>query len=248
MNFKKELRKLLDKLGVKKQSNIMIHSNSAGLLQFVKKKYGYDLFFKILTERTGSKGSLVVPTYNYDFTKGIPFNKGKSKSQVGDFTNYLLNKYPKKRTNEPIFSHLVFGKLFNKLNNCKIDEVFGKNSFFASIEKYRFKILCFCCSPAQITFLHYIEKKLNVTYRFDKNFYGSIKIKKKNKPLKLKYYVGKKSFNYSLKENNLLMFLNKPNFIEEPFGRFLCYSTNTKYLENIVKKNLKKNQYFLIEK
>ena len=46
MNFKKELRELLDKLGVKKQSNIMIHSNSAGLLQFVKKNMDMVYFLK----------------------------------------------------------------------------------------------------------------------------------------------------------------------------------------------------------
>ena len=38
------------------------------------------------------------------------FNKNKSLSQVGYFTNYMLKKKSSKRTNDPIFSHLIFGK------------------------------------------------------------------------------------------------------------------------------------------
>ena len=67
------------------------------------------------------------------------------------------------------------------------------------------------------------------------------------KVIKVKYYVGKRNVNYKLKDNNLLKLINKRKFREESFGRFLCYTVRTKYLANIVRKKLSKNQYFLIK-
>ena len=49
--------------------------------------------------------------------------------------------------------------------------------------------------------LHYIEKKMNVKYRFNKIFNGKIKIKNKYKVIKVKYYVGKRNVNYKFKDN-----------------------------------------------
>ena len=134
-----------------------------------------------------------------------------------------------------------------KLNNCKNEEVFGRKSIFAHFERYNFQIVCFCCPPTKMTFLHYIEKKMNVKYRFNKIFNGKIKIKNKYKVIKVKYYVGKKNINYIIKDNNLMKVINKRKFREESFGRFLCYVVRTKYLANIVGKKLSKNQYFLIK-
>ena len=245
--LKKKLKKLLNKLEIKKGSRILLHSNSAGFLQFIKTTKSFDTFFKILIKQIGREGTLVVPTYNYNFTKGCAFDKSKSISQVGAFTNYLIKKYNQNRTNDPIFSHLIFGKLFRKLNNCKNEEVFGRKSIFAHFEKYNFQIVCFCCPPNKMTFLHYIEKKTNVKYRFNKIFNGKIKIKNKYKVIKVKYYVGKRNVNYTIKGNNLLKLINKRKFREESFGRFLCYTVRTKYLANIVRKKLSKNQYFLIK-
>ena len=62
----------------------------------------------------------------------------------------------------------------------------------------------------------------------------------------MKYYVGKRKTNYILKEDNLLKFLDDKNFIETTFGRFHCYIVNAKYLSQVLKKELKKNPYFLI--
>ena len=245
--LKKKIEELLNKLKIKKGSKVLLHSNSAGLLQFLKKTQSLDIFFKIFIKKIGKEGTLVVPTYNYDFTKGYSFDKNKSLSQVGAFTNYLLKKYKQNRTNDPIFSHLIFGKLYRKLNNCKNEEVFGRNSIFAHFEKYNFQIVCFCCPPTKMTFLHYIEKKMNVKYRFNKIFNGKIKIKNKYKVIKVKYYAGKKNINYIIKDNNLMKLINKRKFREESFGRFLCYVVRTKYLANIVGKKLSKNQYFLIK-
>ena len=117
-------------------------------------------------------------------------------SEVGSFGNYLIKQNSKYRTYEPVFNHLVFGKKRKLIFNCNTDESFGNNSVFSIMEKYNFKILCFCCSPSNMTLIHYIEKKMNVKYRYDKYFVGYIKNKNKRRKITLKYHVGKKQKNY----------------------------------------------------
>ena len=75
--LKKKLEKLFKKLKIKRGSNVMLHSNSAGILQYALSKRNkskfYKIFFNLLLHTIGQKGTLVVPTYNYDFAKGRSF-------------------------------------------------------------------------------------------------------------------------------------------------------------------------------
>jgi|TARA_B100000315_G_C14586467_1_gene593305 aminoglycoside 3-N-acetyltransferase len=248
IDLEKKISILLKKLKIEHGSNVLLHSNSAGIYQFSKNKKYLEIFIKKLIKRIGNNGTLVIPTYNYDFTKKVTFDKIKSPSQVGNLSNYLLRKYHSKRTSDPIFSHLIFGKLFKILSNCDNSEVFGDKSIFSKFLNYNFKIVCFCCPLNKMTFLHFIEKKMEVKYRFNKYFLGKIKLKNKSKLLKIKYYVGKRSIDYKLKNKNLLKLVKGKKFLSVNFGRFLCYSVDTKYLYNSLIKYLKKDKFFLIRK
>ena len=239
------LKSLFNSLNIKKNDNIVLHSNIAGLYQFegkIQKKH-YIFFLNFILNFIGKNGTLLVPTYNYDFTKGIPYNRKKTNSQVGAFGNALIKKYFKLRTFDPIFSHLVFGKLKKEIFSCKHDEAFGEKSVFAKLKKKNFKIICFCCSTNNITYLHYLEKKFNVKYRFNKIF----KVIDKKKKLQIsKYYVGKKNYNYSLKEKNILNILNNKEFRQASFGRFKSYSVTVNYLFNKIKDRIHKKNNYLI--
>jgi len=245
-NLKKKLSILFDKLNIKKNENLVLHSNSAGLLQFKNNKKIFNTFYNLLKKKIGKKGSIAIPTYNYNFTKTKYFDYLKSKSNVGMLSNFFLKKYPNRRTINPIFSHTLIGKKLYSLIRKNDYEILGENSIFSFFEKKNFKIVCFCCQPSKITFLHYLEKKNNVSYRYDKIFRGKIKFKKFLFKTKIKYYVGKKNIDYSLKDANLINMIDNKNFIEENFGRFSCYSVNAKYLSKVLKKKLKKTPKFLI--
>ena len=245
--LKKSLKDLFFKLKIKKGSKIILHSNTAGLLQLSNSKKSLDFFFQLLLKTIGKSGTLVIPTYNYDFTKGKVFDKKKSPSQIGIFGNYMIKKYFKNRTNNPIFSHLVFGKDFEKLIGANDNDVFGNQSFFSELERLDFLIVCFCCSPASITFSHYIENKMKVNYRFKKKFEGYLKDKENIKKIEVVYNVGKKNVNYSIKEKNLLKLVNNRDFLQISFGRFYCYSVKTKYYSKILQNKIKSNVKFLIK-
>ena len=248
-NLDKKLKIIFENLKIKKDDNIIIHSNSAGLYQFANSKNvnSYKTFIKLLKKKIGKKGTILVPAYNYNFTKGKVFNKRKSISQVGSFSNYLIKKYNKNRSEDPIFSHIIFGKLKKKLLKCETSEVFSKNSIFAMMLKYKFKIICFCCSPKQITFLHYIERVFMVKYRYFKLFNGFIIKNKVKKKIQLKYFVRKNINKFHIKENKLIKLINGKDFIMKRFGYFLCYSVNCEYLFNTLKKKLSSNNFYLIK-
>lgn len=236
---------LFKKLDIKKGDNIIFHSNTAGIYQYKEKlnKKTCDLFLKFILNYIGPKGTLLIPTYNYRFTEREDYDRKKSKCQVGMFGNILLKKYFKSRTFAPIFNHLVFGKLKKDLFNCDYQEVFGDKSIFSKMYENNFKIICFCCPVNAMTFIHFIEKKMNVNYRFNKYFWGSIEKKK----IKIKYYVGKKNINYSLKEKNILNIVNLKEFKEVSFGKFKSYSVNTHYLFKKLKEKIKKQNNYLIK-
>lgn len=241
-----KIKKLFRKLNIKKSDNVLLHSNIGGLYQYENEitLQNCDLFLKILLRLITKKGTLLIPTYNYNFTKGGSYNRKTTQSQVGKLSNILLKKYYKFRTFAPVFSHLVFGSLKKKIFNCDYKEVFGDNSIFSLIYKKNFKIICFCCSVSAITFLHFIEKKLNVKYRHNKYFTGFINSKKK---FEIKYFAGKKKIDYKIKEKNLLKLIDKKKFKEVNFGRFKVYSVDSKYLYNLLKKKISRQDNYLIK-
>lgn len=247
--LKNKLIILFKNLNIKKGDKVIVHSNIAGILQYYKtdKITIAKVFFSFLREYLGKKGIIIVPTYNYEFTRNKVYNTKNSTSEVGFFSDYFLSKNWVKRTLDPVFSHLVFGKLKNFNKNKINEEAFGKESIFAVLKDNNFKVLCFCCSSNQITYLHYIEYIFKVPYRFIKKFLGSIKHKKITKKITYKYNVGKKKFNYSLKEKKINQLIDGKNFIKSKFGKFECYSANCKYLYTNIGKKIKKNSNYLIK-
>lgn len=245
--FKKKLTSLFKNLKILPGDNVLIHSNAAGIHQFLNNKKDKNLkyFIKVILEYIGKKGTLVIPTYNYDFTKQKTFDKKKSPSHVGELGNFLIKYKSSNRTFEPVFSHIVFGKLKKELFSCDINEAFGDKSIFNYILNRDFKILCFCCSPATITFIHFIEKKVKVNYRYDKYFKSCNIIGNKRKNIKYKYFVGKKHINYNLKEKKIYNLLGS-NLLVKDFGYFSCCQVNTKLLFKMIASKLKKNNRFLV--
>jgi aminoglycoside 3-N-acetyltransferase len=248
-NIKNKLNTLFKNLNIKKGDKLIVHSNIAGILQYYKtdKITIAKVFFSFLREYLGKNGIIIIPTYNYEFTKNKFFNTKNSNSEVGFFSDYFLNKNWIKRTLDPVFSHLIFGKIKNFDKNKINKEAFGKESIFASLKNNNFKVLCFCCSSNQITYLHYVEYIFKVPYRFIKKFQGLLQHKKIKQKITYKYNVGKKKYDYSLKEKKINQLIDEKNFIKSKFGKFECYSADCKYLYINIGKKIKKTSNYLIK-
>ena len=245
----KNILNLFKKLRLKKNDNILIHSNMGGMYQFKRESSLENIcesFFLSLKNYIGPKGTVLIPAYNYKFTKGKKYNRFTSPSEVGELGNWLIDKFPLNRTLDPVFNHFVFGRYKSRIFNCSIDEAFGEKSIFNLIFKKNFKIICFCCSPKVITFLHFIEKKFQVNYRYNKIFLSKIFKNKKNKLLRYKYYVGKKNIDYSIKEKKVIIAIKK-KVVKANFGRFACYCISTKNLYKSIQQKIKKTDDYLIK-
>lgn len=220
----------------------------AGLYQFNDfklKNSASNFFFYFLKKYLGSKGTILIPTYNYQFTKRKKFNVFKSPCEVGELGNFVIKKFPLNRTNEPIFSHVVKGNYEKAILNCSVDEAFGEKSVFKFIFKENFKIFCFCCSPASMTFLHFIEKEHRVKYRYNKYFKSKIFRNKKYFKFSYLYQVGNRRIDYSIKERKVVSAL-KRKVKKNNFGRFVCSCITTKDLyQNIGKKINNKKNYLI---
>ena len=84
-NIKNRFYSLFKDLGIRKNDKIMIHTNLAAVSQFgLKTKRQCSSFLKnFILGYIGQKGSVIVPTYNYDFTNGVHFDKKKAKAMWG---------------------------------------------------------------------------------------------------------------------------------------------------------------------
>lgn len=246
----KKLEILFKNLKIKKGDKIVIHSNIGGILQYYNKDRISisKAFFSFLKKYIGKKGVIIVPAFSYQFTKNKKFNVKNSPSEIGFFSNYLLKKNWTNRTLDPVFSHLIFGKTKNYNLEYINKDAFGINSIFNYFLKNNFKIICFCCSSDRITFIHFIESILKVSYRFVKNFKGILEYKNIKEKILYKYNVGKKKYDYSLKEKKINKLLEQKNFIKNNFGKFECYSVNCRFLYSNLLKKIKKNEKYLITK
>lgn len=144
-NLNKKLDLLFRSLKIKKGDNIIIHSNISGILQFYdkNKEAACELFISYLKKSIGKTGTLIIPAYNYKFTKGESFDVKSSISEVGFFSNYLLKKNWNKRTLDPIFSHLIFGKIDNLVLKVLILRRLVKIAYFQIYKKKKLKFFVF---------------------------------------------------------------------------------------------------------
>jgi len=166
----------LVKVGLKKGDIVLLHSDvgSFGKLGDIKDKDVFlgsilNAFFNVI----GKEGTLVVPTYTYSFCKNETFDLKNSKSTTGLFSEFLRNQPAALRSEDPIFSHAAIGRDAEKLIMNVSSLCFAEDSFFDRLYKSNGKIINFG-KFFDITFLHYIEKKFGVDYRFDKNFSGTV--------------------------------------------------------------------------
>ena len=122
-------------------------------------------------EAVGEEGTLLIPTYNWGFCQGKPFDYKKTPSKTGAIGNAALRRKDFIRTKHPIYSFAVWGKDADKLVAMDNIESFGADSPFAYLEQVNAKNVFIGASLRNsFTYIHYIEQKLGAKYRYSKMF------------------------------------------------------------------------------
>ena len=91
MSLTVELNNFWLNSGLNKGDNVLLHSNIKRAFFYFKKKYTnlkISDYFESILNIILPNGTLVLPTFNFDFNRGITFNYFKTKSQTGSLTEF----------------------------------------------------------------------------------------------------------------------------------------------------------------
>lgn len=134
-------------------------------------KFDRDLFLTTLQEKVGEEGTLMIPTFNWDFCKGIPFDYYKTPCKTGALGVAALKRKDFVRTKHPMYSFAVWGKDQEYLFRQDEPNCFGENSLFDYMYKKDAKALVIGLDAMDgLTFMHHVEEMVSVPFRFQKTF------------------------------------------------------------------------------
>jgi len=123
----------------------------------------------------GDEGTLIMPTFNFDFCKGEPWDVRSTPSHMGAITNMVREHPEAKRVFHPIYSFAILGKNADYLTKERYKSSYGANSLFAKLRALDGKILVIgLIYNDSMTFFHHVEEMEGVDYRYMKSFSGMV--------------------------------------------------------------------------
>lgn len=248
----KEFKKILTEIGLTKGDYIFIHSSLKTLGKYKDDKY-LDLLSMIkntIFDLIGDNGLIIVPTFNFDFAKGINFDVDNSPAiGMGAFSEFIRKSSNSKRTSHPMHSISILGKNSDYIANLEGDTEFSEGSTFDYLLKKNCKILylgdCFT-----ETFFHIAEEKAKVPYRFWKTLKGNLVKDSIKKKIEIQYHAR----NLEIKPepridvDKLFKFLSNKNLFtksaNDKVNMMICSSNS--YVEHCFMKLQKNPKHFLL--
>lgn len=120
--------------------------------------------------------TLVFPAFSYSFPNHEVFDVRHSRTSMGALIEYVRKQPGAYRSLDPLLSLLVIGKQTDLAAGRPAGHSFGPDSGFDRLHRAGdVKFLFFGAEFAEyFTYIHYIEKVLEVPYRFDMPFTGTV--------------------------------------------------------------------------
>jgi aminoglycoside 3-N-acetyltransferase len=143
-------------LGVQAGDTLLVHSSYKSLGEV---DGGPQTVIRALEEVLGTEkdGTLIMPTFNFDFNQGKPWDVRKTRSKMGALTEAVL------------------GKQAEMLGSLRYKSAYERNSVFGKLRDLDGKIMVIGLSyNNSMTFFHHIEQMEGVDYRFLKQFTGEV--------------------------------------------------------------------------
>jgi len=169
-----ELAASLGALGVVEGDCLFIHSSLKSLGKFVSRQGqdGPEGLFNALIEIIGESGTLVVPTFNFGFCQGRPFDRQNTPSEkMGAFSEFVRRHPSAQRSRHPFQPVAAVGRHAAEIADARARSAFSEGSAFEVMLMRKCKILFFGVDFVE-TFVHVAEERVNVPYRFWKTFNG----------------------------------------------------------------------------
>lgn len=150
-------------------SDVMFGKPAAG---FRRKEY-----LKILNQVLIDLGvkSIIVPTFTYSFCNREDYDVMTSKTSMGSFNEYIRKLDGRYRTLDPLLSISVPESMKSKFENLSSHSLGADSGLDRIHHMDGVKFLFFGADMANcFTYVHYVEKMLDVPYRFDMPFEGNV--------------------------------------------------------------------------
>lgn len=167
-----DLIEVYTQAGIKRGDVICVQSSYKGLGEL---EGGPLTLAKALIEIIGAEGTLLMPAYNFkSWTEEHYFDIKETSSGVGILTDMFRKMEGVKRTQHPIHSLSVWGKLRDEICTIDAENSFGENSVFSYLLKIN-AIYSTAGLGLEMPFLpcHLAEKEKDTPYRRIKKFSGT---------------------------------------------------------------------------
>ena len=131
-------------------------------------RFDRDKFLEAILDTIGPEGTLLIPTFNWDFCHGETFDYKTTPCKTGTLGTIALKNPAFRRTQHPLYSFAVAGRDQQLLCAMQNTSSFGADSPFGYLERCHGKnVLIDLHYTDCFTFVHYMEEQCGVnTYRF----------------------------------------------------------------------------------
>jgi aminoglycoside 3-N-acetyltransferase len=162
----------LQAVGIEPSNNLLVHS----AVQFLGRPVGgIDMYLQALRATIGPGGTLAVPAFNFAFARGERYDPRSTPSDaMGVFSEYVRQQPEARRTQHPLSSLALFGPLAAELASLDTPGAYDPGSAFERLLEMDFKLLLLGASVQAVSMVHYSEQRLNVPYRYWKDFSGLV--------------------------------------------------------------------------
>lgn len=169
-----KLKDMAKHFGLKEGDKVMISSDVKSLLYACmtnEDDTDLNLLLDGIIDIIGPTGTILVPTFNWDFCKGKAFDYYKTPCKTGSLGKIALKRPDFKRTKHPIYSFAIWGADKEELCERDYKSSFGYESPFTYCKDHN-AVNLFIDVECQhsFTFVHYVEEQVGITYRYQKDF------------------------------------------------------------------------------
>ena len=203
-------------------------------------------------DAVGEQGLIVMPTFSYSACEGEVFdvNNTKSKSKIGVLPEYFRKQKDVKRSLHPIFSFAAWGDKAEDFLKFESFNCFGEKHIFGKLYNINATYVLFGIDMQHgATYVFYSEQKINVYYRYYKNFPAIIRDNNKEFKTTVKYFVrnlnlNPKDYFYELEKRSLETGIT--NSFKFGSGNILIMKSQE--IDGLIREEVKKNKDYLIRK
>lgn len=124
-----------------------------------------------LRDHLGPSGTVVVPTFNFDFCRGMEFNRQYTPSDgMGAFSEFVRQLPQAHRSPHPMQSVAAVGPVAADLARRDTPGAFDPEGPFEALIDFDATILMLGCGIDAVSLVHWAEQKVGVPYRYWKEF------------------------------------------------------------------------------